>query len=589
MLATPAETNWPRGTLRSFESTASISAKLAIYNHVGVFHYVREVYSRSLPALARLLREPLYRVRDALERPAWVSEVDALIDKSLIPREAEMRSRSGFTWRAPHRYCSDCMSSFYHSWMHDISWLDHCFVHRATPLTRMPFFNFLTGESPSVRHLHDAWKPALVTYIRTPHAFDGPLARLSNRTLRGAGRALGTMFVPDTSKPGATGSFEGHPMALASLRGTHEESQAAPRISRVALGEAVSATYAGQPAVAAPAGSHTLSASHPVREDDRVTPAIEHAAPGQSPAAGVGRMTHVRAGTRCALACAVACAIRQTTDNVLTRHHGAFQSMRFLGKAKFVSLSKKPNFWTHLAYVLATGGSGAERTLIESLISRLAHGHEHCLSALKACYDREDHLHWGPGAPKESDHVAFHLRGHGVCARLLTFDLLTRMLCSEFLCQTKRKSGVQQPEAPRPEDWMHAGLRPYRLFESNEWNAYERSYDVTLVSPYSSQLTHFTHTLHELEWAFFRRECLGHGSRSIDHVLHEILFDQHLMSVMAQTPGGQGRESEMLYVYFGLDGGATPDWGELARRDPSHAQRTARVLKEIKASDHRPK
>lgn len=634
MIATPTDTNWPGGTLRACESVESIIAKLAIYNHVEAFHYQRQVESRSLTALARLLREPLHRVRGALERPAWVDGMDTLLERSVVFLEARAKldaESAIMPATTAHRYCNHCMRSFYHSWMHDLSWLDHCFVHRRVKLTKVPYVNLMPSKSMLVKHLHERWQPVLASYIRTPQDFSDALATLSNRRLIYAVKALGTMFVPETSDKDDMRSFECHPVALGSWLDAYQHHEAShgepsgnvdgdvssdpPDLSdpKDALGGmdvdtapqrgagVGTAPLDGAGADVAPLGGVGVSAAPPdgadpetvrnarvEREDANTAPASFEVAPWEFSSADVGTITRSRGHTRCAIACAVASATRQTTDNLLTRHHPEHREMRFLGEARFACYSRRPHFWGHLAHVLSTGVKGPERSLIEGFISRLSHGHEDCLGSLRKCYGRQDHLSFAPETFHEDDYIAYHLRDHGICPRLLTLDLVTRMLRPQFLCQMQRRKGAEDRAGKGRDNWLHAGLRPRGLFESHEWLPYERKYEATLVYPHSSELEHFTHHLNELECAFLRRERQGHGSKRIDHAMHDVLFDQRLVSVAATQPDRDGHAGQLLYTYFSAKGGQSPDWGELAQRDAGHAQRTANLLEEIRVSDLKP-
>ncbi|MDP9973735.1 hypothetical protein J2W39_004998 [Variovorax paradoxus] len=573
------DTNWPNGMLRACESVESIAAKLAIFNRVDVLAYVPEVLGCSPSALSRLLREPLHRVRVATERPAWVGEMDALIKRSAIRWESEWDAKNMALRR---KYCTQCLESFYHSWIHDLSWMDYCFVHRRTKLAVIsPVYQVPEAHS-LVKKLHTTWNPALESHIRSPEASLPLFARLSNRRLLHALKALGAQFEPTPSSEVSHGAFTCHPVAMNSWWEAIEQRDGAAAVPWKGTLEVEQADGERQESVA-DASPGDVQEEQPARED-AVLEQNEPSAPGYA-RAEVGIITDVRAHTRAALACALVSAIRKSTNNWLTQHHEKYRQLHFAGETRFAPYSASPNFRAQLAHVLATGSRGRERLLLKEFIARLSHGHERCLEKLHRCYDRWDHLAMVENSPMDSDYIAYHLREHGVCPRLVTLDLVTRLLRPHFLCADRRMDVLERRASPGRDVWQHAALRTQGLFGSHEWHAYKWAYKSTLVFPHSVEVEHLSHILRALEWAFWRRESRGHGPKPIDVVLNEIVFDQQLVMVRAEEVDKDFRGGELLCTYFSPDGVDPPAWDALTVGDSLHVRRTLRVLDEIRTSD----
>ncbi|MDP9607243.1 UNVERIFIED_ORG: hypothetical protein J2W38_007064 [Variovorax paradoxus] len=574
------ETNWPPGMLRACESVESIAVKLAIFNRTDALAYEAEVRSCSPSALSRLLREPLHRVRVATERPTWVGEIEMLIEQSVILRESKWDAQIMATRR---KYCPKCLESFYHSWIHDLSWMDRCFVHRRTELAVVPAV-YLVPESRSIaKKLYAMWIPALENHIRSPEASLALFTRLSNRKLLHAAKALGALFEPSPSSEDSPGAFACHPVALNSWWKTIEERDGSGAIPWEKSVQQARLTHDdGRESIAGafPDDSHEAPLAHSVSGPAR------NGVTGQGYArAEVGIVTQARAHTRAALACGLVSAIRQSTDNWLTRHHERHRHLRFVGQARFATYSAPPDFREHLAHVLATGARGRERLILKDFIARLSRGHERCLEALRKGYDRWDHLVAVEKSPTDSDYIAYHLRAHDVCARLVTLDLVTRMLRPHFLCEDRRLEVAERRSSPGLDTWQHAALRHQDLFGSHEWHPYKWAYQSTLVFPQDAEVQHFAHMLRAIEWAFFRRESRGHDAKPIDVALNGILNNQRMVVVTAEGVEEDFQGRELIYTYFSPDGADVPDWGALAERDPLHVKRGVRVLDEIRTYD----
>jgi len=549
MVTTFINSSWPGGTLRACESLESIAAKLAIFNHVGPRSYeqiARECNSR---ALAKLLREPLSRVRAAIEPPAWALEMDRVIDRSLILSESEPHD----VRRASRlKYCSRCLDDFYHSWVHNLSWMDSCFVHRRVALTVCRTEHPFSAASSLVAQLHVAWQPRFQDLLRTPQLFEGVFSRLGNRKLMGAARALGALFSPAEPDPTDARSFRCPTFALDMEK--HE--------SRTGTAETP------EDGVKGPAGPRDGDGDS-LGEGDGDTKRPWTIDDNEEE---TGRVWYATTTTRAALACGVASAIRRTTDHPLTRAHPDHKKMKFLGAVVFASYSHQPDFWSHLAHVLAAGVPSPERALLEDFIARLSHGHEACLQTLRGHYDRGDHGLGSLNGLEDSRYIASHVRGGGVCPRLLTLDLVTYMLRPHFLSRKMRLEVVEQRTSHGRVDWLHAAFGPVNIFESPEWRQYRGAYGSTMVFPRTAALADFAHHLRALEWALMRRECVGKASRHVSVALQEIASDLQQVVVSSGCTDGETR-----HAYFAATG-ASPDWEALSTRVPSHAQDTPGAL-----------
>lgn len=564
--------NWPSGTLRACESAVSIAVKLAIFNRTGALAYEAEVRGCGPASLSRLLQEPLQRVRAVIEQPAWVGEMDALIEQSIILREDKWDAQR-VTAHYNHKYCPQCLESFYHSWIHDLSWMDHCFVHRGTELVVVPPASRAPQSRAVADKLYAAWTPALQNHIRSAETSRALFDRLSNRKLLHAAKALGALFEPSRLGETSRGAFACNPIALNSWWKAIEQRNGIPAIPWRKPGVHAQQTRdGGQQAFASIAGTwgtvldnaHELLRAHPASAPEEGTAA------GQGYArAEVSIVTQAQARTRAALASGLVSAIRRSTDNWLTQSHDQHRHLRFVGQARFASRSAAPDFQTHLAHVLATGTRGRERLLLKDLIARLSHGHERCLEDLRKRYERWEHLAMTGNCFTDADYIAYGLGTHGVCARLVTLDLVTRMLRPHFLCAGHRREVVERRSRPGPDAWQHAALRHQDLFGSHEWNPYKWTYQATQVLPQDAEVQHFARTLHTIEWAFFRCESLGHESKPIDVALKDILSDQQMVVVTAEGVEENFLGRELLYMYFSTDDADAPDWAALGCGRPT--------------------
>lgn len=536
--------SWPAGTLRACESIQSIAAKLAIFNRVGPRSYERIVRECDGRALAKLLREPLSRVRAATEPPGWALEMDRVIDHSLILSESKPHDVQQATRL---KYCSRCLDDFYHSWVHNLSWIDHCFVHRKVALTVCDKKHPLSAASSLTTQLHMAWQPRFQDFLRTPQLFEGVFSRLGNRKLLGAARALGALFTPAEPDPTDARSFRCPTFAL------YVEKHESPTDTAETREDGVEGPGAPRN------GIEVRDPRRPWTIDDNSEEA--------------GRVCYATAMTRAALACGVVSAIRRTTDHPLVRAPD-HKRTNFLGSVVFASYSEPPDFWSHLAHVLATGRPCPERTLLEDFIARLSDGHERCLKALRGHYDRGDHGLGSLNGLEDSRHIAFHAREHGVCPRLLTLDLVTYMLRPQFLSR-KTRLEVFEPRASHGRvDWLHAAFGPVSIFGSPEWRQYRSIRESRVVFPRAAALEDFTHHLRALEWALMRRECLGHASGHVSVALEDIARDLQQVIVSSGCADGETR-----HAYFAATG-ALPDWDALSVRVPSHVRDTPSALAE---------
>lgn len=123
--------NWRRGSISEFESNWSIGQKYCFLNQVSVREFSKLVQFETsaerwgthysdvfAKRLAILLGEPLSRVNFSLET------------RFVIPA---FRVRQ--THEALHagalRFCPDCIALGFHSWVHQLPWLDRCLIHTA--------------------------------------------------------------------------------------------------------------------------------------------------------------------------------------------------------------------------------------------------------------------------------------------------------------------------------------------------------------------------------------------------------------------------------------------------------------------------
>lgn len=503
-------TTWPKGSLRSFESPESIAAKLAVFNYVPARRYESVVYACDVRQLARLLREPLSRVR-TVDYPGWWEHVEQFIARSHFVSASDAHE-----WRLLRspKYCPRCVTQFYHSWIHNLPWMERCFVHHESQLEALTYRPGLTALSSLVKELHSTWQPRFTNYVRQPHNFEGIFTALSNRSLSSAGRALAALFEPSSC----------------------EEEGAA---------RAQSTSFAADAA-----GGRALD--------------VLRNGLARTPAALVRAAVTVSTGT---------------PDHLLNRIHG--QALTCQGSARVEQGRQVPEFWAQLAHVLADwqqSAHHAQRFLLQALIARLSRGHETCLEALV------EHIRAGGSYtsrfdnPESALYAAYHLRDAGVCPRLVTFDLLTRMLRPPFLCgRVYMEAGSTRPRV----HWVHAACGPVNILASPEWRFQPRIHGGAVpMFPAGEALENFARHLLAVEWAFFRAECQGAQPQLIVPALEAIVNDLDLAVVMLDCSNG-----ETKCCYLAPASPPFPDWGALVGRHPTHASSSSRALLELLTQD----
>lgn len=584
MARIPRATTWPAGTLRPFESIHSISAKLAIFNHVGVDQYERTVRECRTRALALLLREPLSRVRTVVESPVWLQCLERFIDNSSILGEG---SRNDRQHALSLKYCPECAGNFYHSWLHNLSWIDHCFVHQGTRLAVSAREVVRTDAQNLITRLYDRWHVSFGAFLRTPERFDGAFSSLTTRMIMRRARALEVLFDPRDYTPvrdpaqSVTSVFserrEHAPLPLPSafssesMRGVGAADALCSTDGRGAGGEGES-RRGGKGEEGEGAGN--------VEGKEEVKAEGGQAEIGSCELKGhrrIGALLSGEAPSRAALIRGVVSTLHGATEpsHMLNRSHRSRQICR--GCADFAPGSMAADFWAHLAHTLSTGERGPERALLEDFLERLAIGHEDCLKELEHRYAAGYHFVPEYDEFDDNRYVAYRLRHEKVCPRLVTFDFVACLLRPHFLQHDLARHVLVYRSIQRQVKWVHAGFGPVNILSSPEWRQYVCTHDVRGVFPRKAHSEDFAHHLRALEWALFRKEGLAYELGRIQPAAIEIAKDLQLVVIaVRRDDGGASR------TYFDDTETLLPDWGALARRRPSHAGDSFHALKDAR-------
>lgn len=541
-MSIPRDVTWPAGTLRPFESVHAVTVKLAIFNHVVTSRYENTVRECSARALARLLHEPLARVRTVVEKKAWHRRVELFISSSVILKERNKYDRQE---AINLKYCAKCAANFYHSWIHSLSWLDYCFVHHDVRLTIFEKYFGQTDTSALMRGLHTLWSSNFGEFLRTPERFEVAFSSLSTHKILRRERALEALFV---SRDGE--SVSGCSSATTSAVFPFEQGATPSRLS-----------------------VYEDSERKPwKREQDGQEGEGAHVGRGDSLE---GRQSDVlllgRAPSRSALICGAASTLSSTTEHPL--NEGYQPHLVYRGSVEFELGSKVPDFWAHLTYLLSTGEDGPERTLLEDFLKRLSVGHEDCLQVLEDQYAAGAHLAVLYDPYDDRQYLAYRLRKRGVCPRLVTFDLVTFLLRPSFLHHTAGWHALTYRTGRSRVGWVHAAFGPVKILESPEWRQYICTYDPGWVFPKKSGYEDFAHHLRALEWALFRKERRSAELGPIELTANDTVRDLQMVVI-----GCESREYRPYCTYFDGDEASCPDWSTLSNRYPAHANDSFRAL-----------
>lgn len=199
--------NWWKGKLRPYESALSFAACFCALNGIPAKQH-EHFFGYAVGEEWRLDQAGLQRIA------ALLQEASASVESVFVPT---VRLELTAYWAAPSldgvRYCRHCAQLGYHSYLHEVAWLDRCPFH-LTELTWVP--NQSEGTSRAKRKLG-----TLTALLRShcrgwPLTDDGdavlqqrmkegylPLLQAWTQQAREAGARLSTILHWDASEPGA--------------------------------------------------------------------------------------------------------------------------------------------------------------------------------------------------------------------------------------------------------------------------------------------------------------------------------------------------------------------------------------------------
>jgi hypothetical protein len=277
--------------------------------------------------------------------------------------------------------------------------------------------------------------------------------------------------------------------------------------------------------------------------------------------------------------------MRQTSEHALNRH--AAQKFAWQGSVRFSGGDEPPEFWTHLAQVLSAAAPTEQRTLLHSLAARLSLGHEGCVRALAVRYEQGDHVVASLNSQGEPSYLAYRVRHHGVCPRLVTLELLAQLLHPHFLRQLTDlqtllpRSGEiafvnsEAPSIPEGPYAVQVTSDVPSIVNTPEWKRYRCTAEVPV--PQGPAVDDFAHHLRALEWAIFRIEN-NWGNLSLRAALRSVIRDMRLVVIVARHEKGGIQTS-----YLAPNGPLMPDWAALNQFQPSHEEATLCALDELDA------
>lgn len=111
--------NWYSGSIRLYESPASLCVKLGVLNSTKAVEYRSLFEQNSLDELAVMLREPLHVLETVLKKPQSLAFCRNVIG---------LRKTEGL-WPPDLRICPTCIQEYFHSWLHQEVWLANCPWH----------------------------------------------------------------------------------------------------------------------------------------------------------------------------------------------------------------------------------------------------------------------------------------------------------------------------------------------------------------------------------------------------------------------------------------------------------------------------
>lgn len=498
-----------------------MAAKLALFNRVRALHYEQLVRECDTVALVRLLREPRERVLSVTEQPLWLVRLEAIVARSTVPPERfDPRKPWAYDESSGLKYCARCMGHFYHSWIHNLSWVRYCFVHTDVPLAPVSARHSRTPELALVAVLHAAWLPRFGRFLREPGDFDQAFADLSNRQLMHRARGLGALF--------GTADCDS---------GTHKSGLCEVRASCINQGLTVihgdapthGALVRGIVSVVRQTSEHALNRHETQKFAWQGSARFGR---GDEPPEFWDHLAQV-------LSAAVLTEQRTLLHSLVARlslgHEGCLRALAVRherGDHDVASLNNKGEP-SYLAYRVRHQGV-CPRLVTLDLLAQLLH--------------------------------PYFLR------RLTDLDLQTLLPPSDEIAFRDPKA-PPIPEGPEVPDAAQATSNTPSILDIPEWQRYRCTEEVPV--PQGPAVDDFAHHLRALEWAIFRIEN-NWGSLSLQAALSGVVRDMRLVVIVSRHENGETQSS-----YLGPDGPLPPDWAALSQLQPSHEEAALRALDEL--------